>query len=232
MITVVNKSTLCTDDEVKAMTRACATQVEMHAAPIWGQTPTPVVYAADEEEAPPGAWCIAIMDDADQADALGWHTEEQGDVIYGRVFARPVLDNGGAVLTGPLTVSSVLSHEVLETLVDPHVNLWADAGNGEAYALECCDAVESDSYPVDVLGVGRVSVSNFCSPHWFDPRAAKGEKFDFLGKVTAPFQMSKGGYVVITREGKVHQKYGEEYPEWRKQTKLADTSRNARRVRR
>ncbi|MYS84063.1 hypothetical protein [Embleya scabrispora] len=230
MITVVNKSTRCTDDEVRAMTRACATQVQQHAAPTWGQVPIPVVYAASEQEAPPGAWVMAVLDDPDQADALGWHTEEQGDLIYGRVFAAPVLDNGGEVLSGGLTVSSVLSHEVLETLVDPHVNLWADNGNGEAYALEVGDPVESDSYEIVVRGTGPVGVSNFVTPHWFDPRAGEGQRFDWLGKVKAPFKMTKGGYVVVTREGKIQQHFGETYPDWRRSMKHADTSRSARRT--
>lgn len=129
-VVVVNKSTKVTEAQVKAMTRACATQLRYHASPAWGLHTVPVTYAANETLAPPGSWVLAVLDDSDQADALGWHTEDQGDLVYGRVFASPVLDNGGDVLTKPLSVASVLSHEVLETFVDPHVNLWADDGKG------------------------------------------------------------------------------------------------------
>ncbi|MER5635679.1 hypothetical protein ABT095_01840 [Kitasatospora sp. NPDC002227] len=230
VITVVNKSTRVTDDDVKTMTRACATQVQRDAAPAWGKAPIPVVYAASEAEAPPGAWVIAVLDDSDQAGALGWHTESEGNLIFGRVFAAPVLDHGGRVLSGELSVSAVLSHEVLETLVDEHVNLWADDLNGSAYAYEVGDPVESDSYEVDVTGVGPVAVSNFVYPAWFDPQAGGGRKFDQMGKVTAPFQMTKGGYVVIRREGKEEQHFGDRYPEWKKTAKLADTSRSQRRL--
>jgi hypothetical protein len=230
VITVVNKSTRCTDADVQTMTRACAAQVQQHAAPLWGQVPIPVVYAQNEQVAPPGSWVIAVLDDPDQARALGWHTENQGDLIYGRVFAAPVLDNGGAVLTGNLTVSSVLSHEVLETLVDPHVNLWASDGAVAAYAVEVADPVESDSYTIAVPGAGDVAVSNFVTPHWFDPQASTSEQFDYLGNVSKPFQMTKGGYVVLMKEGKQQEKFGDAYPEWRKATKKADTSRYARRT--
>ncbi|MCC3773273.1 hypothetical protein [Streptomyces sp. UNOB3_S3] len=116
---------------------------------------------------------LHILDHPDQADALGWHTESEGDVIFGRVFAAPVLDNGGQVLNGPLTVSSVLSHEVLETLCDSHVNLWASNGNGESVALEVADPVESDSYEVNVSGTGPVTVSNFVTPTGSTPRPAR-----------------------------------------------------------
>lgn len=212
------------------MTRACATQVQLHAAPVWGQLPIPVVYAADESTAPPGSWVIAVLDDSDQAGALGWHTQSQGDLIFGRVFAAPVLDHQGTVLSGSLSVSAVLSHEVLETLVDPHINLWADDLRGHAYAYEVGDPVESDSYEITVHGVGPVAVSSFVTPHWFDPQADLTDRFDWLGKVTAPFQMTKGGYVVVRTEGKEQQHFGEVYPEWKKTAKLADTSRSQRRL--
>lgn len=228
MICVVNKSTKVSNTAVQVMTRACATQVKLHAAPIWGLQPIPVVYHADEKSCPPGSWVIAVLDDADQAGDLGWHTEDQGNLIYGRVFATPVLDNGGDVLSKPLSVASVLSHEVLETLVDPHCNLWADTGHGVAVALEIGDPVESDSYPIKV-GVQAVTVSNFVTPAWFDANASSGEQFDFLGNVHQPFQMTRGGYVVLMKEGKVSQQFGEHYPDWRKETKKADTARAARR---
>ncbi|MFE7394311.1 hypothetical protein [Streptomyces sp. NPDC057582] len=229
MITVVNKSTLCADEQVLNMARACALQVAHDAAPQWGQVPIPVVFLENEQQAPPGAWVIAVLDDEEQADALGWHTEDQGDKIYGRVFARPILANGGDVLSRPLSVASVLSHEVLETLVDPHVNLWADAGNGTGYALEVCDPVESDSYPIAVAGVGNVTVSNFVTPHWFDPQAADYDQFDFTGRVHKPFELTDGGYVIIRQEGKIAQQFGAGYPDWRKAMKRVDTARSARR---
>src|SRR5215813_4855538 len=129
MITVVNKSTLVTDDDVKVMVRAVAHQLRYDAAPVWSRTPIAITYLPDESAAPPGSWVIAVLDDADQQNALGWHTENQGEVIFGRVFARPVLSNGGDALTKPLSVASVLSHEVLETFCDPYCNLWADNGS-------------------------------------------------------------------------------------------------------
>lgn len=226
-IFVVNKSTLVSNTDVKAMTQACATQVRMHAAPVWGLMPIPVIYTSDEKSAPRGAWVIAVLDDPDQADALGWHTEDQGDLIYGRIFARPVLTNGGAALTGTLSVSSVLSHEVLETLCDPHVCLWANDATGQMWALEVCDPVESDSY-----AIGTVMVSNFVSPHFFDAQARPGEMLDWQGKCAGPFEMSRGGYAVVIPPGnsQPQQVFGDEFPEWKKPLKQVDTSRGGRRV--
>lgn len=221
MIYVINKSTLVSDTDASDMTRACATQLKRHAAPLWGLAPIPVVFAGYAPTIMPGSWVFAILDDPDQADALGWHTEDQGDLIYGRVFARPSLDNG-------VSVSSVLSHEVLETFVDPRVNLWADNGHGTAYALEVGDPVEADSYKINAHGKS-VEVSNFVTPAWFDPLAGSGDEFDYMGNVTRPFEMTAGGYVITMKEGQISAQYGREYPEWRKETKKADTARSARR---
>ena len=229
MIVVVNKSKLVSTAEAKIMTRACAAQLRQDASPIWNKPPLPVVFSSTEADAPPRAWVIALLNDADQADDLGWHTEDQGEVIYGRVFARPVLESGGTVLAGQNSVASVLSHEVLETFVDPTVNLWADRGDGVAIALEVADPVESDSYLIDVDGT-EVNVSNFVTPYWFDPQAKPKRRFDFMRTTKGPFKMSPGGYVVEMREGKVSQRFGAQYPEWRRAMKAIDVARTARRI--
>lgn len=228
-IIVINKSTVVRNADVQTMARACAAQINLHAAPAWGKTPIPVIYSSTPQDAAPGSWVIAILDNPDQANALGWHTESQGEVIFGRVFAKPVLDNGGAVFSGALSISSVLSHEVVETFCDPNVNLWADSGRGYAIALEACDPVESDSYGITVETT-TVQVSNFVTPRWFDPQARHSTGLDYLGKLSAPFTMTKGGYWVQEKEGRVSQKFGETFPEWKKALKSVDTGRASRRT--
>jgi hypothetical protein len=226
LITVVNKSTLVSNADVQLMTRACWTQLRDHASPAWRLVPMTVVYAVDEAHAPPGSWVIGVLDDSDQAGALGWHTEDKG-VIYGRVFARPVLDNGGNALTAKLSIASVLSHEVLETFVDPSCNRWADVDGRHSIALEVGDPVESDSYAVQV-DTTQVMVSNFVTENWFDPQARGG--FDYMKRCTKPFQMTRGGYIVQMVDGKVTQKFGETYPEWRKGMKRTELARTSRRM--
>jgi hypothetical protein len=219
-------STLVKSTDVALMTRACWAQLQSHAAPAWRLSPMPVVYATSAAAAPPGSWVIGVFDDADQAGDLGWHTEDKG-VIYGRVFARPVLDNGGDALTKPLSIASVLSHEVLETFVDPSCNRWADVDGRHSIALEVGDPVESDSYAIQV-DTTQVTVSNFVTENWFDPQARSG--FDRMRRCTAPFQMTRGGYVVQMVDGRVSQRFGEQYPLWRKEMKRSELSRTSRRL--
>lgn len=102
---------------------------------------------------------------------------------------------------------------------------------GAGVYVHNCDAVESDSYLVD-----GVAVSNFVLQAFFDAHAETGSKFDFLGKLRAPFSMSRGGYQITrTEPGKtsqifaaaahevagLHVHFGPAFPEWKKAAKLA-----------
>ena len=167
------------------MTRAIAKQVKLDAAPIWDKAPAAVVFYSDPSEVPDGAHGISIVDTIDNVPegVLGFHTEDDGGKLWGIVAAKPPLDAGAKVLTGDWSVSSVLSHEVLEMFVDPNCNLWANNEKGRAYSYEVCDPVEAPTYDVD-----GVSVSNFVTPAWFDPLAdKKGTQYDKLGLLKKPF---------------------------------------------
>jgi hypothetical protein len=220
-IYVTNGSTRVSDQDVQTMVGAVAAQVQDHFSPAWQIPANPVTYLP--KGAPPPAWgaVLTVVDNPDQPGVLGWHTEGEHDVIYGYVFAAPVLDNGGQVLTGATyTVAATLSHEVLETIADPHVNLWATGPNSTLISQEVCDPVENGSYEIS-----GVSVSNFVTPEWFDAQAATDASMDYLGRVSQPFQMDKGGYYVHLTAGKPSQVFGEDVPQWRRDTKSHPHSR-------
>ena len=227
LIAILNQSTLVSNADAATMTQAAASQIRFDAAPLWDRAPAAVVFYTDPSAVPATAHGIAIVDTIqDQPQGvLGFHTEDKGGKLWGVVAAKPELDNGGKVTTGDWSVSSVLSHEVLEMYIDPNCNLWANDGKGTAYSFEVCDPVEAPSY-----AISGVSVSNFVTPSWFDPLAPAGAQLDKLGHLTAPFSILKGGYVVYESAGKEQQKYGDEFPEWRKEMKAGPAARTQRRV--
>jgi len=227
LIAILNQSTLVADADVATMTEAIATQVKFDAAPVWDRVPAAVVFYTDPAAVPAAAHGIAVVDTIqDQPHGvLGFHTEDQGGRLWGVVAAKPELDNGGQVTTGDWSVSSTLSHEVLEMFVDPNCNLWANDGKGSAYSLEVCDPVEAPTYTVS-----GVSVSNFVTPSWFDPLAPATAQFDKLGQLTAPFSVLQGGYMVYESAGKERQRFGEKFPNWRKEMKTGRLARTRRRV--
>lgn len=181
---VVNRSTLVTDADVKTWTKACARQITEHVAPAYGQAPVKVQFLSGASHAPAGAWVITVLDDADQAGDLGWHTEDAAGRIYGRVFAAPCLQYG-------MPVSTTLSHEVVETFCDPDVDQWRDTGRGYSVAFEACDPVEGDSYEID-----GVEVSDFVTPAWYGDKNASHVSTHWLATSLAPFTLAAGGYYV------------------------------------
>lgn len=211
LFVVVNGSTLVPDADASLMTQAVAMQVRDHVAPAWGRVPPDVVFVPKGGTVPEDAFPVYLLDDADQA-GLGYHTEDPNGRRYGRAFARPVLDNKGSLTKGSLSVSACLSHEVLEAFIDPACQLWADRLDGTFVAYECADPVENDSYVVRVTVDGRlvdVSVSSFVTADWFDA-VSKGARYDWLGHLTRPLQVSIGGYVVVLdgATGKTSQVFG------------------------
>jgi len=194
MIAVVNHSNHVPDRDFVAMTQASNLQIKEDVAPAWTRDPQSVVPFTSEAVAPKDAWLIGIFNNADQANALGWHSVSPGGRPYGRVFVVPVLGSGGSLLRGALSVAAVLSHEACETFGDPQVNRWVDDGRGSLWALELCDQVEADAYDKTVDGQ-PVSVSNFLYPAAF--KSAGPGKLDHMGRLSKPFGFTPGGYAIV-----------------------------------
>lgn len=237
-LAVVNASTLVSDNDVKTAWLAVKNQTWYHFCPNWGDRFVDSVFVPKGGAVPEECYPIYVLDSPDVASALGYHTEDPGGKVYGRVFAQPVLSNGGTALSGSLSISAVLSHEVLEAIADLHVNLWADRDAASQVAFEVGDPVESDFYSVhsaDASGhTVMVSVSNFVLPAWFDPLAATPGRFDYMNKTAGPFQMSTGGYTVVRdlATGKVTQVFGsKEAEDYHSLTKPAHSSaRSVKRI--
>jgi hypothetical protein len=192
-IAIVNASSLYANADCEIAVVAVRQQLVEDVAPAWNRR-APDVQKFDKLEDVPTDWCIlAILDSADEAGALGYHAETGDGRPYGRVFVKVTLQDGG-------TVSSVLSHEACEMFGDRVCNRWAQAPDGRMWALELCDAVQGDSYMKN-----GVEVSNFVTQAFFDDTPAPGAKLDFLGKLSAPFTLSPGGYSVVMAGGRVHQ---------------------------
>jgi hypothetical protein len=220
-IYVVNRSTLVVDADVRTMTAAIDHQMSRDVEPAWYLPRTPITFTA----APPrGARVIVVVDTADDPQALGYH-DEVAAIQSGVVGCKPELDQGAHPLTGPYSVASILSHEVLEMAVDPRCNLWADSGRGFLVALEVGDPTQSDHYDVD-----GVTVSSFVWPGFFDPNSPRGTKLDQLGLIQAPFTLRKGGYWVQLHAGQASQKFGVDMPAWLVAAKASNpSSRTCRR---
>src|SRR5213076_1063160 len=136
------------------------------------------------------------FDDADAAGALGYHDLTKNGQPVSKIFVK-------TTLADHQLVSVTACHELFEMAIDPIANLWAEAADGTEYAYEMSDPVEEDTF------LDGIAMSNFVHPSWFEPfKHPPGTKFDHLGRLTKPFTMSKGGYVIIKKNGKVSQIFG------------------------
>lgn len=132
--------------------------------------------------------------------ALGFHSRNFMGIPYGFVFP-----SASAALNEPWTVT--LSHEALEMIADPDVNLLvmgphpADRSRGVFHWYEMCDAVQSTTYQID-----GVPVSNFVLPLYFTSSNEIASRNDFLGALTSTGQLTSfgviaGGYVGFFNPG-------------------------------
>lgn len=196
------KTDLITDEQVHKIAMACHHQVYYDLAPVWVTLHRPVKPLRQGRRVPSGDQVIELCAES-AAGTLGYHTELAGDVVSGVVGVGTVLDAGMEVLTGGLSVSTIVSHEVCEMVVNPNVSGWSDSGRGWLVATEVCDPVQSDYYDID-----GVAVSNFVTPDFFSPVVSEGDRFDHLGTLSAPFEIAKGGYVLNYEGGNINTYYG------------------------
>ncbi|MEW2306766.1 hypothetical protein AB0958_43710 [Streptomyces sp. NPDC006655] len=189
-IQVTNESTVLKDGDVAAVVPALQKQVTEHFAPAWG-IDAQLSYVASDKLSE-DSWWLVVLDNSDQAGALGYHDLTSNFLPLAKVFAATDLQFGEQ-----WTVT--VSHELLEELADPNINLTVfdqpTATAGKLYAYEVCDACEDDSNAYEIDGT---LVSDFVLPAWFEPgRPANGTQFDYLGRIKNPLELLPGGYIGV-----------------------------------
>jgi hypothetical protein len=202
-IVILNKSRGCVaDEEIERIIPALQRQVTNHFEPVWG-VGAQIVFKKGRALVPKLSYRIVVIDkarDKDDEGYLGYHFQRNGYPIA-TIFAKEDLSDDK-------TISVTLSHEILEMLVDPALNLYAyRPGKGRhrrdrGYAYEVCDAVQCQLYHID-----GVKVCNFVYPEWFEyawPRSSRKNprKFDHLGSLREPFELLKGCYADIREVGR------------------------------
>jgi len=158
---------------------------------IWDVSAT-VTAIADPDSIEPGVWPIFIVDDVGQDGAAGLHlTDHQ----------QPY-----ALVEAGSTWSLTASHECLEMLVDPSGNrLVPSSGIAVAggkvqdvttqkfeYLVEVADPSED---PANAYMIDEVLVSDFYTPHFFDPVVSPGVRYSFTGRIKRPREILPNGYI-------------------------------------
>lgn len=151
------------------------------------------VSALPKGKVPSGVWPVFLVKELPPGEG-GFHLDKHNQP-YAEVIAHPGSDGW--------TVAA--SHEVIEMLVDPNGNRLQSSraiaiqggkireGAGEfEYLVEACDPCEADEYAYSILGV---AVSDFLTPHFYDPVVTPGTRYSFTGALRAPREILPGGYI-------------------------------------
>jgi len=117
---------------------------------------------------------------------LGYHDVTPDGLPKAKVFVKLAKKFG-------VSWTVTASHELLDMLVDPRVNLLTyteDKSEPRAYWLEIATPSQADAYKID-----GVEVSNFVFPAWFESqRKPDTAQFDYLRLIHKPLEIRQGGY--------------------------------------
>ena len=193
-IACFNQATTPLGVDLDALIAAMQAYIANEVAPVWG-TPANLVKTTDFQA---GAWAMVFLDNADQAGALAYHDLTPDSLPQAKVFVKTTLDNNDLV-----SVSA--SHELVEMLVDPAINMLTTGPDQTVtYAYESADPVEAVSFPVN-----GIQMSDFVYPSYFEDFRQPGSvQFDQMNQVNAAFQILQGGYQLILKGGQWSQVFG------------------------
>ena len=188
------------DEQVQSAIRAINRQITEDFAPYWSlgaqmrlegrSKPTHSKQSLPDMR---GDAVIYLWDKTDVPGALGYHDRNNSGIPFGFVFIDLIEQLGES-----WTVT--LSHEALEAILDPEVNLLVQGPhpteNRDVFHwYEACDAVQAEAYKID-----GIDVSNFVLPLYFTSGDEKGGRNDFLGRLHSgatlrSFGVNPGGYI-------------------------------------
>lgn len=193
VIQVVLVDTLKLDPRlVQATAGALNIQVVRDLPQYWNVQAT-VSWLQDASQLPAGVWPVFLVAKLPPGEG-GVHLDKNNQP-YALVIGTP--DNNDWTIDA--------SHETLEMLVDPAGNrmhtaqaikiqgndVVDDAGQF-SYLVEACDPCEGNQY---AYGINGIAVSDFITPHFYDPVATQGTRYSFAGNIARPRQVLPGGYI-------------------------------------
>ena len=201
IISVINHTKDIPDEEVHAALRSINRQIEFDFKPYWSVSATLRLEGRSGKRINRetlsdmrGDAVLYLWDETDLDDALGYHDKNHRGIPFSFVFSQLAEE-----LKESWTIT--LSHEAIELIGDPQVNLLVqgphpETGKDVFHWYELCDAVQAESYKID-----EVDVSNFVLPLYFTSTEERGGRNDFLGrrgkngKTLESFKVNEGGYI-------------------------------------
>ncbi|HZY86881.1 MAG TPA: hypothetical protein VFE78_18755 [Gemmataceae bacterium] len=182
-VALVSEATGLSFSELSQVSAAIQKQVLRDFGPLWNVQASVDAFPR-LEDVPAGYWPVLVQDDIGSDDA-GIHKKDKDRQPYAQVLYA----DGWEFAAG---------HETLEMLADPSGDTLVAGdsvmpGQGRVeYLQEVCDPCADAAFGYRVSGI---LLCDFYTPHYFDPVAVPGVRYDFTGSLSAPRQVLKGGYL-------------------------------------
>jgi hypothetical protein len=172
-----------TPSQLTKVAAALQKQATRDFGPLW-DIQANVSGFARLQDVPTDYWPVIVRDDIKTPGAAGVHEDKNR-----QPFALVQFSDAW---------SFTASHETLEMLADPFGNrLVAGKSPKRAqgrvnFLVEVCDPCEDQQFAYTVNGV---TVSDFYTPHFFDPVAESSVRYSYTGAVKGPRTILQGGYL-------------------------------------
>jgi len=182
-VALVSEESSITMRELAAVAAAIQKQATRDLGPIWTLEATVTAFGR-LEDLPLDYWPVIVMDDIRNPNAAGYHEDKNGQPFALLKYSR------GWTLTA--------SHEICEMLVDPFGRRLVAGqspvkGQGRVrFLVEVCDPSEAEANAYRINGI---PVSDFYTPHFFDPMKSTGVRYSFSNAITEPKEVLRGGYL-------------------------------------
>jgi hypothetical protein len=116
-IACFNNATTALGVDLDALIAAMQAYIDQYVFPVWG-TSAKLIKTTDFQ---PGCWAMVFLDNADQPGALAYHDLTPDGLPEAKVFVE-------TTLADKQLVSVSASHELVEMLVDPAINMMTTGG--------------------------------------------------------------------------------------------------------
>lgn len=171
---------------VMQISAALQKQATRDLQPIWEEANATVDPFDQLAQIPVGSWPIVIGGNVPPG-AGGFHTTSSGQPVA-VVRADPDIN----------VLCQTCSHEMIEMLVDPFGSRFVPGDSPKPdqgrvnFLVEACDPSEAATFGYTI---NNLLVSDFYTPHFFDPVRSDGVRYSFTGAITEPRQVLPGGYL-------------------------------------
>ena len=192
LIWIDNQSNL-PPGEIRDVIRVLNRQIKRDFSPFWG-LPAEVRLHKGGPMPVPKDGKVGHIHLHNSGMAVGFHRDEDSGIPAG--FVNVDIPKKMQRADPWLTWTVSLSHEVLELIADPHLNVFVRGphptirGRMVYYYREVCDPVQGLTYRIDGM-----HISNFVLPHYYNAVEQKGRRNDFLDSGLQAFGYLGAGVV-------------------------------------